>query len=216
MSLASTVTEKANLIWAIADKLTGAFMPHQYGEIILPLTVIRRFDSVLEDTKADVLAAAQKYGNIPLLDTLLEKASGHKFYNTSPFTFTTLLNAPSDLEANFRAYCNAFSGNVRQILEKFKPFHQHLATMAEKNVLYMVLKEFTTARADLHPDHVSNLEMGYIFEELIRRFSESHNADAGQHYTPREVIELMVNLLLTYDSETLSGAGVTKTIYDPA
>ena len=216
MSLAATVAEKANLIWAIADKLTGAFKPHQYGEVILPLTVIRRFDSVLEPGKAAVLDVARQYKDSPLLDTLLQKASGRPFYNTSPFTFARLLDAPDDLDANFRAYCNAFSGNVRQILEKFKPFEPHVATMTEKGILYMVLKEFTTSKADLHPDRVSNLEMGYIFEELIRRFSEAHNEDAGQHYTPREVIELMVNLLFTHDSDALSGASVTKTIYDPA
>lgn len=216
MSLAATVSEKANLIWAIADKLTGVFKPHQYGEVILPLTVIRRFDSVLEPSKQAVLDTAKKFAESPLLPTLLEKASGYAFYNTSPFTFARLLDAPDDLEANFRAYCNAFSPNVRQILERFKPFWPHLATMSEKNVLYMVLKEFTTSKADLHPDKVSNLEMGYIFEELIRRFSEAHNEDAGQHYTPREVIELMVNLLFTHDSAALSGASVTKSIYDPA
>lgn len=216
MSLDATVSEKANLIWAIADKLTGVFKPHQYGEVILPLTVIRRFDSVLEPGKQAVLNACRQYADSPLLGKLLEKASGYAFYNTSPFTFARLLDAPADLEANFRAYCNAFSPNVRQILERFKPFWPHLATMSEKNVLYMVLKEFTTGKADLHPDRVSNLEMGYIFEELIRRFSEAHNEDAGQHYTPREVIELMVNLLFTHDSEALSGASVTKSIYDPA
>lgn len=216
MSLAATVAEKANLIWAIADKLTGVFKPHQYGEVILPLTVIRRFDSVLEPTKEMVLQAAQLFAGTPLEENRLCNAAGHKFYNTSPFTFTRLLDAPDDLEPNFRAYCNAFSPNVRQILERFKPFGPHLTTMAEKNVLYMVLKEFTTSKADLHPSRVSNLEMGYIFEELIRRFSEAHNEDAGQHYTPREVIELMVNLLLTHDNATLAGTGATTTIYDPA
>ena len=216
MSLAATVAEKANLIWAIADKLTGVFKPHQYGEVILPLTVIRRFDSVLEPTKEMVLQAAKTFSGTPLEETMLCNAAGHKFYNSSPFTFTRLLDAPDDLEPNFRAYCNAFSPNVRQILERFKPFGPHLTTMAEKNVLYMVLKEFTTSKADLHPSRVSNLEMGYIFEELIRRFSEAHNEDAGQHYTPREVIELMVNLLLTHDNATLAGTGPTTTIYDPA
>lgn len=216
MSLAATVAEKANLIWAIADKLTGVFKPHQYGEVILPLTVIRRFDSVLEPTKEMVLQAAKTFSGTPLEETMLCNAAGHKFYNSSPFTFTRLLDDPDGLEPNFRAYCNAFSPNVRQILERFKPFGPHLTTMAEKNVLYMVLKEFTTSKADLHPSRVSNLEMGYIFEELIRRFSEAHNEDAGQHYTPREVIELMVNLLLTHDNATLAGTGPTTTIYDPA
>ena len=216
MSLAATVSEKANLIWAIADKLTGAFKPHQYGEVILPLTVIRRFDCVLEPTKPAVLAAFREHEGTPLLAAKLRTATGGlEFYNTSAFTFARLLDDPAGLAANFRAYCDAFSPNVRQILEKFKPFRPHLATMAEKNILYMVLKEFTTSKADLHPDKVSNLEMGYIFEELIRRFSEAHNEDAGQHYTPREVIELMVNLVFAPDGAAPSG-GSTTTIYDPA
>ncbi|MEQ2655136.1 type I restriction-modification system subunit M N-terminal domain-containing protein [Desulfovibrio piger] len=151
MSLAATVAEKANLIWAIADKLTGVFKPHQYGEVILPLTVIRRFDSVLEPTKEMVLQAAKTFSGTPLEETMLCNAAGHKFYNSSPFTFTRLLDDPDGLEPNFRAYCNAFSPNVRQILERFKPFGPHLTTMAEKNVLYMVLKEFTTSKADLPP-----------------------------------------------------------------
>ena len=217
MSLTATVSEKAGLIWAIADKLTGHFKPHQYGEVILPLTVIRRFDSVLAPTKEAVLAAARQAGEKSLTDALLRKAAGGlEFYNTSVFTFERLLDAPGDIEANFRAYLQGFSGNVGQILEKFKPFGQHLGTMAEKGILYIVLKEFTTDRADLHPDRVSNLEMGYIFEELIRRFSEAHNEDAGQHYTPREVIELMVNLVFAGDRNALAGAGDIRTIYDPA
>ncbi|WP_297228270.1 class I SAM-dependent DNA methyltransferase [uncultured Desulfovibrio sp.] len=217
MSLAATVAEKANLIWAIADKLTGAFKPHQYGEVILPLTVIRRFDSVLEPTKPAVLAAFKEHEDTPLLDAALRAATGGlSFYNTSPFTFTRLLDAPAGLVPNFRAYCDAFSPNVRRILDKFKPFWPHLATMAEKDILYLVLKEYTTSKADLHPDKVSNLEMGYIFEELIRRFSEAHNEDAGQHYTPREVIELMVNLLFAHDDAAPADGNATTTIYDPA
>lgn len=216
MALASSIAEKAGMIWAIADKLTGVFKPHQYGEIILPLTVIRRFDSALEPTKKEALEISEKYKGSPLLDGKLKKAAGHAFYNTSQFTFKTLLDAPDDLAQNFRHYCNSFSENARQILERFKPFWPHVDTMAEKNILYLTLKEFTTPRADLNPDKISNLEMGYIFEELIRRFSETHNEDAGQHYTPREVIELMVNLALNDDSEALDGTQVTRSIYDPA
>ena len=216
MSITSTISEKAGLIWAIADKLTGVFKPHQYGEVILPLTVIRRFDSVLEPTKKQVMESWAKFRDSPLLDGMLTKASGHDFYNTSPFTFSSLLDAPADLGANFQAYCNGFSENVRQILERFKPFWPHVATMNDKGILYLVMKEFTSQKADLHPDHVSNLEMGYIFEELIRRFSEAHNEDAGQHYTPREVIELMVNLVMSADNVALDGSVVTRTIYDPA
>lgn len=216
MSLDANVAEKANMIWAIADKLTGVFKPHQYGEIILPLTVIRRFDSVLAPSKEDVMNAAKKYEGSPLLDGVLKKTSGYSFYNISPFTFHTLLDAPSDIEANFITYCNGFSANIRQILECFKSFAPHVVTMGEKKILYSVLKEFTGKKAELHPDKVSNLEMGYIFEELVRKFSESHNEDAGQHYTPREVIELMVNLILTDDNNTLCNSDVTRSIYDPA
>ena len=215
MSLSANVNEKASLIWAIADKLTGVYKPHEYGEVILPLTVIRRFDCILADTKDAVLQKYESVKNLPLRDVLLRKASGHPFYNTSKFTFEKLLDAPDDIEANFRDYLNGFSENVQDIIQKFK-FDTHINTMANKGILYIVLKEFTTAKANLHPNVISNLEMGYIFEEIIRRFSEAHNEDAGQHYTPREVIQLMVNILFYDDNDVLSGNNVVKTIYDPA
>ena len=215
MSLTSNVQEKANLIWAIADKLTGVYKPHEYGEVILPMTVIRRFDCILAATKQAVLTRYEKVKEVAMQDALLTRASGQPFYNTSPYTFEKLLEEPDNIEANFRLYLNGFSANVRDILEKFQ-FDRHIATMAGKGILYIVVKEFTTPKANLHPSHVSNLEMGYIFEEIIRRFSESHNEDAGQHYTPREVIELMVNILFNDDNTFLSGSDVVKTIYDPA
>ena len=215
MSLSAHVSEKANLIWAIADKLTGVYKPHEYGEVILPLTVIRRFDCILADTKKAVLEKYEQVKELPMRDILLRNASGYPFYNTSRFTFERLLDDPDNIEANFRDYLNGFSPNVAEIIEKFK-FDGHIATMAQKNILFIVLKEFTTPKADLHPAHISNLEMGYIFEEIIRRFSEAHNEDAGQHYTPREVIELMVNILFNDDSAFLAGDNVAKTIYDPA
>lgn len=215
MSLSSHINEKANLIWAIADKLTGVYKPHEYGEVILPLTVIRRFDCILADTKETVLKKYEEVKELPMRDILLRKASGYQFYNTSKFTFEKLLDDPDNIEANFRDYLNGFSPNVSEIIEKFK-FDGHITTMAQKNILYIVLKEFTTPQANLHPDHISNLEMGYIFEEIIRRFSEAHNEDAGQHYTPREVIELMVSILFYDDSSFLAGDHVAKTIYDPA
>lgn len=215
MSLSSHINEKANLIWAIADKLTGVYKPHEYGEVILPLTVIRRFDCILADTKETVLKKYEEVKELPMRDILLRKASGYQFYNTSKFTFEKLLDDPDNIEANFRDYLNGFSPNVSEIIEKFK-FDGHITTMAQKNILYIVLKEFTTPQANLHPDHISNLEMGYIFEEIIRRFSEAHNEDAGQHYTPREVIELMVSILFYDDGSFLAGDHVAKTIYDPA
>lgn len=215
MSLSSNVSEKAALIWAIADKLTGVYKPHEYGEVILPLTVMRRFDCILSDTKDDVLKKYEEVKQLPMKDVLLRKASGHAFYNTSKYTFERMLDDPDNIEENFRDYLNGFSDNVQDIIEKFK-FDGHITTMANKGILYIVIKEFTSPRANLHPDVISNLEMGYIFEEIIRRFSESHNEDAGQHYTPREVIRLMVNILFYDDSDILSGNNVAKTIYDPA
>lgn len=214
MSISSNINEKANLIWAIADKLTGVYKPHEYGEVILPLTVIRRFDCVLADTKEAVLKKNEQVGQLPMKDVFLCRESGYSFYNTSKYDFNKLLGEPDGIEANFRKYINGFSENVRNIIEKFN-FDNQITRLAEKNLLYIVIEEFTKPNADLHPNKISNLEMGYIFEEIIRRFSEAHNEDAGQHYTPREVIELMVNILFYNDSELLTG-DIAKTIYDPA
>ena len=216
MSLGANVNEKAGLIWAIADKLTGVYKPHEYGEVILPLTVIRRFDCILADTKDAVLKKYEEVKNLPMKDVLLRNAAGGKsFYNTSKFTFEKLVEDPDNIEDNFRDYLNGFSENVLDILQKFK-FDGQITTMANKGILFIVLKEFTTPKANLHPDVISNLEMGYIFEEITRRFSEAHNEDAGQHYTPREVIQLMVNILFFDDNDVLSGNNVAKTLYDPA
>jgi len=214
MSVSFNINEKANLIWAIADKLTGVYKPHEYGEVILPLTVIRRFDCVLAGTKEAVLKKNESVANLPMKDVFLCRESGYSFYNTSKYDFEKLLSDPDGIEANFRSYLNGFSANVRNIIEKFN-FENQITRLAEKGLLYIVIQEFTTPKADLHPNKISNLEMGYIFEEIIRRFSEAHNEDAGQHYTPREVIELMVNILFYNDSELLTG-DIAKTIYDPA
>lgn len=214
MNLSVNIQEKAALIWAIADKLTGVYKPHEYGEAILPLTVLRRFDCTLSDTKDKVLAKNEQIGTLPMKDTFLCKESGFAFYNTSKYDFGKLLDDPDNIEANFRSYLNAYSPNVRNIIEKFD-FDKQITRLANHNLLYIVIQEFTTPRADLHPSKISNLEMGYIFEEIIRRFSEAHNEDAGQHYTPREVIELMVNILFNDDSDILT-SNIAKTIYDPA
>ena len=215
MSLGANINEKANLIWAIADKLTGVYKPHEYGKVILPLTVIRRFDCILANTKEAVLEKHNSMApDLPMREVFLKKASGYEFYNISKYTFETLLDDPDSIETNFRNYLNGFSKNVREIIEKFK-FDQEITTLAEKNLLFIVIQEFTTPKADLHPNKISNLEMGYIFEEIIRRFSEAHNEDAGQHYTPREVIELMVNILFNSDNDILT-ENAAKTIYDPA
>ncbi len=216
MSISANLNEKANLIWAIADKLTGVYKPHEYGEVILPLTVIRRFDCILRETKDLVLAENEAKSAIPMQNRsiFLCQKSGYSFFNISKYTFEKMLDDPDNIEANFRAYLNGFSENVRNIIEKFK-FDNQITTLAQKNLLYIVIQEFTTEKADLHPHKISNLEMGYIFEEIIRRFSEAHNEDAGQHYTPREVIELMVNILFEDDSSLLADNAV-KSVYDPA
>ncbi len=213
MSINGNINQKANLIWSIADVLTGTYKPHEYGEVILPMMVIKRFDCILEDTKDAVLKKLPEVSNLPMKDIFLKKASGHPFYNTSKFNFKRLLDAPDSIEINFRSYLNDFSDNVKDILEHFE-FERHIERLASHDLLYMVIKKFNTPDADLHPSKVSNLEMGYIFEEIIRRFSEAHNEDAGQHYTPREVIELMVNILFNNDNSILTG-NVAKTLYDP-
>ena len=215
MSLTSNVKEKADLIWSIADKLTGVYKPHEYGRVILPLTVIRRFDCVLAENKSSVLEVLQKNYPEPLKERNLLQASGYTFYNISPFTLEKITDAPDSVAANFRNYLNGFSKNVRNIIEKFN-FDAEIERMDEKNILYMVLKEFTTEKADFHPNKISNLEMGYVFEEIIRRFSEAHNEDAGQHYTPREVIRLMVNLIFMNDENIIKERDAIKTLYDPA
>ncbi len=216
MSLTVNVKEKANLIWAIADKLTGVYKPHEYGNVILPLTVIRRFDCVLRDTKPAVQQAIHDAPAIyKLREKFICKASKYPFYNASPFTFEKLMDDPDNIAANFRNYLHGFSANVREIIKRFN-FDPEITRMDDKGILYIVLQEFTTEKADFHPDHISNIEMGYVFEEIIRKFSESSNEDAGQHYTPREVIRLMVNLLFMDDSEVLTQPDVVKTLYDPA
>lgn len=215
MSLTSNVKEKADLIWSIADKLTGVYKLHEYGRVILPLTVIRRFDCVLAKNKAKVLEVQQE--NLPdsLKERKLLKVSGYSFYNVSPFTFEKIVESPDGVTANFKNYLNGFSKNIRNIIEKFK-FDSEIERMDSKNILYIVLEAFTTEKANFHPDKISNLEMGYVFEEIIRRFSEAYNEDAGQHYTPREVIKLMVNLLFMSDEKIINESDAIKTIYDPA
>lgn len=218
MDLNSKITNKAALIWAIADKITGVYKPHEYGKVILPLTVIKRFDSILEETKSDVLAAFEKCRNMDndiMRNEILTNASGHPFYNTSKYTLRTLLDDPDHIDDNFASYINAFSPNVCEIIEKFEFAKDELPKMREYGLLFTVLQEFGTEKADMHPSRVSDIEMGYIFEELIRKFSESYNEEAGQHYTPREVIELMVHILLNFDNAMLSSKQA-RTIYDPA
>jgi type I restriction enzyme M protein len=212
---AATFRELTGFIWSIADLLRGDYKQADYGKVILPLTVLRRLDCVLEPTKAAVLerAAQMQTAATALRDEALKRVAGRPFYNTSRFDFERLKGAPDDVAANLRSYINGFSGAARDILERFR-FDQQITKLDEANLLYLVVRRF--AEIDLHPDRVPNEMMGSIFEELIRRFSEASNETAGEHFTPREVILLMVNLLLTEDDEALRRPGVVRTLYDPA
>lgn len=207
------INNHANLIWALAEKLTGPFKAKQYGDVILPLTVIRRFDCVLENTKDNVRKVYQ--GIDPddgLKDKKLRRASGFDFYNTSKYDLKSLLDDATNIGENFQEYLLGFSENVTSILSNFK-FQTTLDTLINKDILYVVLEEIS--KADLHPNTVSNIEMGYIFEEVLRKFSESIDEAAGEFYTPREVIKLMVNILFDNDRNLLSKDFNAKTIYDP-
>lgn len=214
-TLTSVVRDKANLIWSVADKLTGVYKPHEYGDVILPLTVLKRFDSVLSDTKSKVLEASKKFPEtFAQRDFILKETSGQNFYNTSKYDFKKLLDDPANIEENFYNYLNGYSKEVIDIVENFD-LKRHIQKMANNNILYTVIETFNQKNANLHPNEVSNIEMGYIFEEIIRRFSEAHNEEAGQHYTPREVIELMVNIVFE-DQKDLADSSKIKTVYDGA
>lgn len=207
--------EKANFIWSVADLLRGPYRPNQYKDVMLPLTVLRRLDCVLEPTKAKVLEEykASKDQGKGILDAKLVRISKVPFYNTSKFTFEKLKGDPANIAANLVNYMKGFSDKARTILDSFG-FEEHIAKLDKADRLYMVVSKF--AEIDLHPDRVPNIEMGYIFEELIRRFNEASNEEAGDHFTPREVIRLMVDILFTPDADILTAKGIVKTMYDPA
>jgi len=211
------VQEKANLIWAIADKLVGVYKPHEYGNVILPMCVVKRFEDTLAPTKQKVLDMNRQLDEdgITVKQGFLEKAAGQKFYNLSPFTFETLLSDPENIRENFESYLNHFSENVIDVIHRMK-FQQEIETMAENGLLYLVIKEFCTEKAYLGADKVSSVDMGYIFEELVRKFSESYDEHAGAHFTARDIINLMTELLVGEDEERLEDEGITATIYDMA
>lgn len=214
-NITKIVSEKASLIWSIADKLVGVYKPHEYGDVILPLTVLKRFDSVLSDTKDKVLEMAKKYPEtFAKRDFILKETAGQKFYNTSKYDFKKLLDDPDNIEENFYNYMNGYSDEVKDIIKNFD-LNKQIEKMAGNGILYQVIDTFNSEKANLHPSYVSNIEMGYIFEEIIRRFNELSNEEAGQHYTPREVIELMVNLIFEYE-EDLADSSKIKTVYDGA
>ena len=209
-----TIQNHAAFIWQVADLLRGDYKQSEYGKVILPLTVLRRLDCVLEPTKQAVLdRMAQLAGKVHNLDPILQKEAGEQFYNTSRFDFATLIAAPDDLADNLKHYVASFSTSARDVLDKFD-FTTQINRLDRSGLLYLVMSRF--AEVDLHPDKVSNLEMGYLYEELIRRFSELSNETAGEHFTPREVIRLMVDLLFIEDDDQLTKPGAIKTIYDGA
>jgi len=206
-----------NIIWQIADLLRGPYRPPQYERVMLPLIVLRRFDSVLEPTKSKVLAEYDKRKDTKLnddaLDRFLNRAAGQRFHNHSPLDFQRLKGDPDHIEKHLVSYIKGFSANVRRIFEFFE-FENEIEKLREANVLYLIISKF--AEVDLHPDRVPNAVMGRIFENLIRRFNELANETAGDHFTPREVIRLMVNLLFIHDDALLATPGTVRKLLDPA
>jgi type I restriction enzyme M protein len=210
----AVIRNHAAFIWSVADLLRGDYKQSEYGKVVLPLTVLRRLDCVLESTKPAVLKRhGELAGRIENLEPVLQAASGQQFFNTSPLDFRRLLDDPSNIADNLRAYIAGFSLAARDVIEKFE-FGAQITRLDRANLLYQVIARF--ADIDLHPEAVSNLEMGYLYEELVRRFSELSNETAGEHFTPREVIRLMVNLLFIEDEDALTQPGIVRTIFDPA
>lgn len=204
-------------IWSIANLLRGTYKQADYGKVVLPFTILRRLDAVLEPTKDAVLAQAKQLGDSPVAPIALPKVSGQSFYNTSPYTLKKIAGDPANVRANLQHYVAGFSANVRDIFERYD-FDVQLAKLDENDLLYLVLQRF--AEVDLHPDRVSNTEMGAIFEELIRKFAESSNETAGEHFTPREVVKLIVSLLFTEHpgedpARSLTVPGMVRSVYDP-
>ena len=203
------IQEKATMIWNVADVLRGPFKPHEYGLVILPMTVVKRFHDCLLPTHDAVIEQYEKVKKLAVIDGFLTRASGYQFYNTSRFTFESLLADPDNIEANFRDYLAGFSGNVQDVLAKFD-FDNIIRRMVECNSLYLVIKEFNSPKGYLGPDKISAVDCGYIFEDLVKRFSESFGEEAGAHFTSRDIIYLMTDLLLC-DAKLDDG---NVTVYD--
>jgi type I restriction enzyme M protein len=208
------IKNHAAFIWSVADLLRGDYKQSEYGKVILPLTVLRRLDCVLEPTKDAVLQRAKALkGQVENVDPILENVAGQYFFNTSPLDFRRLLDDPVQIAGNLRGYIAGFSAGAREVIDKFD-FDGQITRLAKDNLLYLAISKF--ADVDLHPDVVSNSDMGAIYEELVRKFSELSNETAGEHFTPREVVRLIVNLLFAEDDEMLTGPGVVRTLFDPA
>ena len=213
----ANIQEKANLIWEIATHLVGLYKPHEYGKVILPMTVLKRFDDALAPTKAKVLEANDKLKEQgfegEVRDGALQRASGYAFYNTSKFDFARLLADPDNIAENFDDYMKGYSDNVKDIIENFE-FADQVKKMVAGNVLYVVIQEFNSKKGEMSPDKITSADMGYIFEELIRKFSESYNEEAGAHFTSRDIIYLMTELLIAPEKEDIKENGCYKTAYD--
>jgi type I restriction enzyme M protein len=207
----SGVSGLGTFVWSIADQLRGVYKPHQYGDVILPMTILRRLDAVLADSRDHVASILERTERDERRDALVRKETGLTFYNASPWTFRRMLGDADGLEANLIEYISGFSKNI-DVFERFR-FENEIHQMAEKNRLLLVVQKF--AEIDLHPSRVSNAEMGDLFEELIRKFAEASNETAGEHFTPRDAIRLMVDLLFATDDEALTEPGVVRSIYDP-
>jgi type I restriction enzyme M protein len=205
----------AAVIWAIADTLRGPYMRSEYGHVILPLTLMRRLDQAMEDTKHAVVAEAKsrRGSGFENVEPLLRRVAGRRFFNESPLRFSQLPDDPRHIATNLRAYIEGYSQHAKAVFANFD-FERQIEKLEDHDLLHSVVAQI--CEVDLHPDRVSNLEMGYTFEELIRRFAESSNDEAGEHFTPREVVRLMVNLLIAGDEEALSGAAPIRTVYDCA
>ena len=211
------VQEKANLIWAIADKLVGTYKPHEYGNVILPMCVIKRFSDTLASTKDKVIEMNKNLEarGIMVKDGFLRSASGYDFYNVSPFTFEGLLSDAENIADNFRSYLNHFSNNVIDVIEKFE-FDKEITKLSNNGILYNVIAEFCSKKAYMGADEISAVDMGYIFEELVRKFSESYDEHAGAHFTARDIIYLMAEILVVPKKNDMQNEGITATIYDMA
>ena len=207
------VQEKANLIWSIADSIRGLYKPHQYGEVILPMTVIKRFHDTLLPTREKVLETYEKVKHLEVKEGFLQKASGYVFYNVSNFTFDSLLADPDNIEENFLEYLNGFSENVQDVLKNFD-FEREISRLANNDKLFFIIQEFNSEKAYMGPDKITSTDMGYVFEELIKKFSESYDEEAGSHFTSRDIIYLMTDLLIAEEKDVLIDQGVAKTVYD--
>ena len=214
---AVNVQEKANLIWAIADKLVGTYKPHEYGNVILPMCVIKRFSDTLAATKQKVIDMNKTLDSrgIMVKDGFLRSASGYDFYNVSPFTFDGLLSDAENIADNFRSYLNHFSANVIDVIEKFD-FDKEITKLSNNGILYNVISEFCSKKAYMGADEISAVDMGYIFEELVRKFSESYDEHAGAHFTARDIIYLMAEILVAPKKNAMLSEGITATMYDMA